>query len=101
MKVKIKPSEISELSDYVISKCSELDDTYKDINTLINSLSDIWIGNDSKEFIENAINDIVIEKNKNNNIKKFGENLKVISKDFQEQEVNWAEQIKRENLDNE
>ena len=101
MKTKINVTNISDLAKYIISKSEELDSIYRDINSLIETIPSIWIGNDSNEFVEVAINDIKIEKNKNKKLKKFGENLEIVSKDYKELESNWQENLKRESLDNE
>lgn len=101
MKVKIKPNEISELSKYVISKSSEIDSIYKDMCTIVESVTNSWVGDDSKTFVENALNNIKKEKRKNKKLQEFGEKLETISKDYKEFENKWVENIKMENLDNE
>ena len=101
MKTKMKINELSDLSNYIIAKSDELDSIYKDINTIIESVSNIWVGNDSKEFVEVATQDVKTEKEKDKKIRKFGENLATVAKAYKEQETNWAENIKRESLDHE
>ena len=96
MRTKIKPNEIGELSKYVISKCDELDSLYNNFETIIDSISSTWIGDDSKEFITVADNDIKNEKNKNKKLRKFGEELGTVSKDYINQENAWVLDLKRE-----
>ena len=101
MKTKIKTNDISELSKFVISKSSEIDAIYKDLCSLIESVTDSWTGDDSKTFVTNALNIIKKEKRTNKKLQKFGENLEVVSKEYKEIENSWLENLKMENLNNE
>ena len=101
MRTKIKTSDISELSKFVISKSSEIDSVYKDMCTTVESISDIWVGDDSKTFVENALNSIKREKRENKKLQSFGEKLGVVSKECKDMENSWLENMKMENMSNE
>ena len=101
MKIKINTEEVNELSKYIVSKSEEIKSIYGDIEKEIENVSSAWVGNDSKEFAKAAREDIKNEMNKTGIIKKFGEELACVSKDFKDQESSWVEHIKRENVNNE
>lgn len=101
MKTKMKTNDISELSKYVVSKSSEIDLIYKDMCSLIEGIQEVWVGDDSRTFVTNALNIIKQEKRNNKKLQSFGEKLEVVSKDYKEIENAWLEKLKMEILDNE
>ena len=101
MKIKIKYNELKEISKYINTKYEELELEYKEINKIIESVSDVWQGKDSEEFIEEGTKKINNEIEKIKKIKTFSDDLETISNDYSELENNWYEKVKRESLDNE
>ena len=100
MKTKIKYNELNDLSEYILSKSEEIDLDYQEIDKIIDSVSGAWSGIDSKEFIEEAKKTITEDKEKVNNLKKFGENLNTVSNDYIQVENKFLERVKKESLDN-
>ena len=100
MKIKINYNEVNEVSKYINSKYEEIDLIYKEINKAIESVTNVWQGKDSNEFIEEATKNVNNEIEKNKKLKTFSDNLSTISSDYKEIESNWYESIKRESLDN-
>lgn len=100
MKTKIKYNELKDLSEYILSKSEEIDLDYQEIDKIIDSVSGAWSGTDSKEFIEEAKKTITEDKEKVNNLKKFGENLNTVSNDYIQVENKFLERVKKESLDN-
>ena len=96
MKTNVKCNELKELSSFVSSKKEELDLVFQDISKTIDSVSTAWSGKDCKEFIEEAQEKIETEKNNNNKLKTFADNLKTASEKYANFESKWAEEAKRE-----